>query len=177
MLTILVYKDEPIALGAPGNDGMAPRLTDPSALDKKPEHWLRFAKDKWRWRTQDPLRSDHLKEIVRLAYGILTRKIAGRSITVDNEASFQLQLGYILKILGDLYEFSERDLFSVELETYIPLNEVSAKAGSKRARADIILALGTEQVFAMCAIELKFFKQKNHREPKQYFGHLLSERG
>lgn len=138
-------------------------------LQTESDHWLRFEKESWSLRTKDTERCDHLKEVVELSYQILIRKLAGQIIAVDNEASFQLQLAYILKTIGQLYEFSPNDRFFIELENQILLKDESIKSKSKRARIDIILSLGDENRFATCAIELKFFKRANRREPNNRY--------
>lgn len=52
-----------------------------------------------------------LGKIVEESYAILREKIRCNGIAVENEASFQLQYAYILKSLGELYEFSKDDNF------------------------------------------------------------------
>lgn len=88
---------------------------------------------------------------------------------MDNEASFQLQLSYILKSVGVLYEFKLQDKFIIELENYITLTEESIKSNSNQARVDIILSLGDEKESKRCAIELKYFKKSSHREPNNRY--------
>lgn len=55
------------------------------------------------------------------------------------------------------------------MESYIKLSTKSIKSNSKKARIDILLTFGTETEFATGAIELKFFKKKNHREPNNRY--------
>ena len=59
---------------------------------------------------------DRLREIVDISYRILCNKIVSKSISISNEASFQLQFGVILKQIGQLYEFDEKDRFYIQLE-------------------------------------------------------------
>jgi hypothetical protein len=98
---------------------------------------------------------------VETTYRLLVRKIAGRSIVVNNEASLQLHFSHILSTLGKLYEFSSTELFHVELEGNLPLSIATVKSRMGKARADILLSLGENQFFSTCALELKFFKKNN----------------
>lgn len=71
------------------------------------------------------IKTDQIKlteEIVETAYRLLINKLANGGIQAKNESSFQLELGYILKTLGQLYEFRVVDKFHLEFETYIQLN-------------------------------------------------------
>lgn len=47
-----------------------------------------------------------MKEVVDTSYKLLINKINHGRIKVDNESGFQLQFAYILKSLGQLYEYS-----------------------------------------------------------------------
>lgn len=109
------------------------------------------------------------EEIVETAYRLLTNKLANGGLTARNENAFQLEFGYILKTLGQLYEFRVEDKFHLEFETYIVLNEKSIKSKSERARVDILLKYQDEDNETITAIELKFFKKENHREPNNRY--------
>lgn len=110
-----------------------------------------------------------LEEIIETAYKLLTKKLAFGGLTAKNEASFQLELGHILKTLGELYEFRLTDKFHLEFETYISLTEKSLKSKSNRARVDILIKYKDEHWETKSAIELKFFKKENHREPNNRY--------
>lgn len=112
---------------------------------------------------------NRLKEIIEMSFQTLEMKLANGGINSRNEASFQLELGYILKVFGQLYEFAPTEKFNLEMESYIKLSTKSIKSNSKKARIDILLTFGTETEFATGAIELKFFKKKNHREPNNRY--------
>lgn len=112
---------------------------------------------------------DRLQEILNLGYRILSEKISHGSILIDNESSFQLQFAYILKTLGVLYEFRNDERFIVQLENHIDLDTSSIKSRSNWARVDIMYSIGTVSSFARCAIELKYFKKENHREPNNRY--------
>jgi hypothetical protein len=123
--------------------------------------------------TQKPTLMNHeeknhlilLQEIIDTSYRLLIRRLAFGSVTARNEAAFQLEFGHILKTVGQLYEFGLEDKFDLEFETYIPLGEVSVKSRSDRARIDLLLHYKDEEGELKAAIELKFFKKENHREP------------
>jgi hypothetical protein len=109
------------------------------------------------------------EEIIETAYRLLTKKLAFGGLTARNEHSFQLEFGYILKTLGQLYEFRLEEKFHLDFEAYITLNETSIKGKSDRARVDLILKYQDENTTTTAAIELKFFKKENHREPNNRY--------
>ena len=109
------------------------------------------------------------EEIIETAYKLLIRKLAFGGITAKNEAAFQLELGHILKTIGQLYEFRVADKFHLEFETYISLNGQSIKSKSDRARVDILIKYQDDDYVTTAAIELKFFKRANHREPNNRY--------
>jgi hypothetical protein len=109
------------------------------------------------------------EEIIETAYKLLTHKLAFGGLTARNESSFQLEFGHILKTLGQLYEFRLADKFHLEFETYISLNELSIKSKSDRARVDLLIKYKDDNNTTKAAIELKFFKKENHREPNNRY--------
>jgi hypothetical protein len=118
---------------------------------------------------QKPEQIQLLNEIIDTGYRLLTSKLAHGGLTARNESAFQLEYGYILKNLGQLYEFRVVDKFVLEFETYIPLNGTSVKSKSDRARVDILIRYKDDDSQAIAAIELKFFKKENHREPNNRY--------
>lgn len=108
-------------------------------------------------------------EIIESGYRLLTHKLAFGGLTAKNEAAFQLEFGHILKTLGQLYEFRQEDKFHLEFETYISLNEKSIKSKSDRARVDLLINYQDENTKTKAAIELKFYKKANHREPNNRY--------
>ena len=115
---------------------------------------------------------ERLIRIVDLAYERLRTKIIGGRIRVENEASLQLQLGSILKTVGELYEVDRNEHFAIELEKPVVLpDHVFGKSGTDRAKIDIFCSFvdPTKQDVDACAIELKFFKKANHREPNNRY--------
>ena len=116
---------------------------------------------------------DRLKQIIDISYKLLCHKIVGGHITVDNEASLQMQLGVILKQIGQLYEFEEKDHFSVCLETWQDISSTE-KSKKGRARCDINLKFTNEDITKEAAIELKYFKySKNEAVTDNRFSLLL----
>jgi hypothetical protein len=112
---------------------------------------------------------NRLIKIVEASFQLLEMKIANGGIISKNEASFQLELAYILKVVGQLYEFQPNEKFHLELESYIDLKKTSIKSKSKKARVDIYLEFGNDENKVKGAIELKFLKKKNHREPNNRY--------
>ncbi len=109
------------------------------------------------------------EEIIETAYKLLTNKLAFGGLTARNESAFQLEFGHILKTIGQLYEFRLADKFYLEFETYISLNETSIKSKSERARVDLLIKYQDNDSLTKAAIELKFFKKENHREPNNRY--------
>ena len=113
-----------------------------------------------------------IKQIVEVAYERLCGKITGQRVDISNEASLQLQLASILKTLGELYEETPDERFNIELEKGVTLNGGKfVKSGTEKANIDIWFSLEnfkTGEKHA-CAIELKYFKRSNHREPNNRY--------
>lgn len=82
----------------------------------------------------------------------------------ESEATLQLHLGRIIATAADLELTSERETFSIELEK--PLRGTDGKRG----RIDVWFRLmDNEGAEWRCAIELKFFKRENQREPNNRY--------
>ena len=105
---------------------------------------------------------ERLKEIIELSCDIFCRKVDEGMIDIPNEASFQLQLGTIMKMVGQLFEFNAKDRFVINLETPIEI-EATAKSVNGMARCDIELCFYYGSTCkAKALIELKHFhKDKN----------------
>jgi hypothetical protein len=115
---------------------------------------------------------DRLIRTFDLAYESLRRKINGGRIRVDNESSLQLYFASILKSVGELFEVERDEFFSIELEKDVRLNgDAFGKSGSDRAKIDVFFSFinATTRETASCAVEMKFFKKKNHREPNNRY--------
>lgn len=116
--------------------------------------------------------TDRLNRVFELAYDCLRLKINGGLIRVDNEASLQLHFSAILKSVGELHEVHRDEFFFIELEKPVKRTKtLFRKSGSAKAKVDIFCgysdAAGGKT--HACAIELKHFKKKNHREPNNRY--------
>lgn len=115
---------------------------------------------------------ERLTEVVDFAYDRLREKINGGRICIENEASLQLQFSSILKTTGELFERNKNELFSIELEKPVHLPDAHfEKSGTSKAKIDIWISFKNheENIGQSCAIELKFFKRSNHREPNNRY--------
>ncbi len=105
-----------------------------------------------------------LRDIVNLAVPTLFRQIWGGRVRCESEATLQLHLGRIISNVADLNLIHQQETFSIELEK--PLSGT----GQDRGRIDIWFCLtGTDGREWRCALELKFFKRANHREPNNRY--------
>jgi len=107
---------------------------------------------------------ERLREIVNLAVLVLFQQIDGGRLACQNEATLQLHLGRIIATVGDLKVAGERETFSIELE------KPRLTQDEQRGRIDIWFCLtGGAEGKLRCAIELKFFKKANRREPNNRY--------
>jgi hypothetical protein len=101
-----------------------------------------------------------LRKIVNSAVPTLFAQIDGGRVRCESEVTLQLHLGRIITTVADLDIVRQRETFSIELEK--PLHD----EGGKRGRIDIWFRLTSDDGAEWkCALELKFFKMTNHREP------------
>lgn len=101
---------------------------------------------------------ERLRKIVREAVPVLFAQIQGGRVRCESEATLQLHLGRIIATFGDLALVHPHETFSIELEK--PL------IGAKRGRIDVWFGLTTaDDREWRCAIELKFPKKVNQKEP------------
>ncbi|WP_235841747.1 hypothetical protein [Confluentibacter sediminis] len=110
-----------------------------------------------------------LDELIQQAFKIFANKLANGGIIAENEFAFQFELGTILKTLGQLYEFKLEDKFHLEFETNILLNKESSKSKTKKARVDLLIKYKLDNKTTQAAIELKYFRKKNNREPNNRY--------
>ena len=118
------------------------------------------------------MQDNRLVRVFELAYECLRNKINGGRIRVENEASLQLQFSSILKSVGELLEIERDEFFSIELEKPIKLPDRDfGKSESSKAKIDIWFAYtnASTKVVRSCAVEMKFFKKQNHREPNNRY--------
>ena len=123
-------------------------------------------------RAQVIMSRDRLIRTFDLAYECLRRKINGGRIRVDNEASLQLQFASILKSVGELFEVERDEFFSLELEKAISLKGGAfGKSGTNKAKIDVFFSFTNSSTgeSVSCAVEMKFFKKKNYREPNNRY--------
>lgn len=107
---------------------------------------------------------ERLRHIVTTATAKLFAQIHGGRIRCESEATLQLHLGRIISMVADLELVDSRETLSIELEK--PL----ADPNGNRGRIDIwFRIMDGAGIEARCAIELKFFKQANHREPNNRY--------
>ncbi|MGQ0590364.1 MAG: hypothetical protein ACT4N8_12680 [Sphingosinicella sp.] len=105
---------------------------------------------------------ERLREIVFIAVRTLFAQIEGGRVRCESEATLQLHLGRVITTVGDLALVHPRETFSIELEKPLP--------GAKRGRIDIWFRLtSADDRECRCAIELKFFKKANQREPNNRY--------
>ncbi len=101
---------------------------------------------------------ERLERIVEDSCMLVLQKISSGDIEVFNEASLQLQLSVVMKSLGELYEFSSDDHFTISLEA--PHKDMGTSKSIDKARCDIELSFESEKKLqAKAYIELKFFKR------------------
>lgn len=115
---------------------------------------------------------ERLTHLVNLSYDFLRLKINGGQIIIENEASLQLHLSTILKSVGELLEKNREEYFFIQLEKSVThVDGVFGKSGSSNAIVDIICGYtnATTGDKQSCAIELKYFKKQNHREPNNRY--------
>lgn len=110
-----------------------------------------------------------IEEIIQQAFRLFCNKLAYGGLTAKNEIAFQCELGIMLKTLGQLYEFKTSDKFQIDFETTVNLDKESVKSKTKNARIDILINYTLNEKETKAAIELKFFKKKNQREPNNRY--------
>ncbi len=105
---------------------------------------------------------ERIRNIVKLAVPTLFAQIDGGRIACESEATFQLHLGRIITTAADLAIVSPLETFSIELEK--PLG-----GRARRGRIDIWFAIRSGNSEWRCALEVKFFKKVNQREPNNRY--------
>ncbi|MDD2834491.1 MAG: hypothetical protein PHD12_10815 [Methylotenera sp.] len=98
-----------------------------------------------------PTHEERLRHAVSAAWGIFARKVGGKTIPVNKEASMQLQYAYILRQLIPLTSHSGHEVADIELET-----GVKTKSGTNEI--DILLKGESTQGKSLIAIELKCYR-------------------
>jgi hypothetical protein len=105
---------------------------------------------------------ERLRQLVKAAVPALFAQIHGGRVRCESEATLQLHLGRVIATMGDIALVHPGETFSIELEK--PL------IGARRGRIDVWFNLATaDDRDWRCAIELKFFKKANQREPNNRY--------
>jgi hypothetical protein len=130
--------------------------------------WI-YDRKNWNKRKHDSNNIKILNEIVNLGLKIFENKISGGTIDFNNEASMQMQLGMILNNLGKLFERKQDDIFNIELESSFIIESNFDKSNTNRSKIDIAMCFGSKNAFSTAAIELKYFKKINLREPNNRY--------
>jgi len=103
---------------------------------------------------------ERIDRIVRSSVRYLFAQIVGGRVTCQSEATLQLHLGRIVASVADLETVGAGETFTLELE----------KPAGGRGRIDIWFKLiDSDGRDKSCAIELKFFKKANQREPNNRY--------
>lgn len=108
-----------------------------------------------------------LTQLIEQAFNIFCNKFSNGGITANNEFGFQFEFGSILKILGQLYEFKTEDQFHLSFESNHIIKISENK--KKKARIDLFIEYIFNGKLTRVAIEIKFFKKSNHREPNNRY--------
>lgn len=130
--------------------------------------WV-YDRNNWNKRKKDKKNKKVLEEIISLGFQILQNKISGGLIDFNNEASMQMQFGIILNTIGKLFESKQDDIFNIELESNFLINSNFLKSNSNKAKIDIAMCFGNKESFSTAAIELKYLKKTNLREPNNRY--------
>lgn len=117
-------------------------------------------------------RKELLMKIIESSFEILLAQINHGRIIIENEIDLQLHFSYLLKDMGELHQFSLEDVFTIRLEVPFSSKVPLIKSNSERAKIDIMLSLTDRTGLnnpVKCAIELKYFKAANNREPNSRY--------
>lgn len=92
------------------------------------------------------------RELITLAWDIFSRKVSNGLITINKEASMQLQYAYIVQQLLPMIIFNKDESINLELETTI-------SDGRKNREVDIYIYGYEQKEKFKIAIELKCYKR------------------
>ncbi|MGU3473179.1 hypothetical protein ACLBWT_18775 [Paenibacillus sp. D51F] len=115
---------------------------------------------------------ERLRLITDQAIDIFMSQMASGRLKITSERSVQLQLGSILKTLGELMCVYSEELFVVDMEVPFTYSSLLAKSNTKKALIDIVIQIKNvidSKKTVKCCIELKHFKKENHREPNNRY--------
>jgi hypothetical protein len=94
-----------------------------------------------------------MRGAVSLAWSLFSRKVGGRLVEINKEASMQLHFAYILQQILPLIAFQPDEKFRLELETH-------AKVDASGCEMDVLLSGESDVVKHRIAVELKCYKTK-----------------
>lgn len=110
-----------------------------------------------------------LNLLIEQAFTVFSNKLGFGGIKAENEFSFQFEFGSILKALGQLYEFRVEDQFHLEFESGFLFEEDYSRNKSNKGRIDLFIKYLFNSKLTKVAIEIKFFKKENNREPNNRY--------
>ncbi|GAA4448764.1 hypothetical protein GCM10023189_07100 [Nibrella saemangeumensis] len=94
---------------------------------------------------------DRIRSAVSLAWSLFAKKVGGRLISINKEASMQLQYAYILQQILSLIVFDEKEAVTLELEE-------SRLVDGSLCEIDILVTGQYSDLLYPIAIELKCYK-------------------
>ena len=96
---------------------------------------------------------DKLDKLVKVAWELLQRKIAGGLVKVNKEASLQLHYAYILQELISICQFSDNENVKVVLEKTIAMGDGSTQ------EIDVVIETTVDDEPYHVAIEMKCYRK------------------
>lgn len=93
-----------------------------------------------------------IKSIIDVCWNSFSAKVGGGLISINKEASMQLQFAYLLKNTIDLSIYNADESVSIELETSIPV-------GNKIRVCDIVIKITKADTVLKLPIELKCYRR------------------
>lgn len=95
--------------------------------------------------------AERMRAAVSLSWLMFSRKVGNGLISINKEASMQLQYAYVLQQLLPLITFHESEKFEIELETGV-------KVGGTAREIDILFSGSFQESTHRIAIELKCYR-------------------
>ncbi len=96
---------------------------------------------------------DKLDKLVKVAWELLQRKIAGGLVKVNKEASLQLHYAYILQELISICQFSDAENVKVVLEKTIKMEDKNTQ------EIDVVIETTVDKAPYQVAIEMKCYRK------------------
>lgn len=95
---------------------------------------------------------NRVKDIVDFCWNSFSAKVGGGLITINKEASMQLQFAYLVKNTLDLSVYNEDESVELELETAIPVD-------GRLRECDIVIQIIKGKTELFLPIEMKCYKE------------------